>query len=426
MRRSAEPRHGALETESESTVHERAVLPQIEIPAICVNFESFFLNSREQLVVVVLALRTADDLAIPFRRQTIGTQHGTRIVGILLHVKCLRFLRVVADEYRRAVVRDEQRFVLGSEVFAPRRRAAFPLQRRYRVGVGDAREGTNDGFEIFDVALKHLEFRTPTFEHALRDVYQHVFLQLDAVVQVVKRHLGLDHPELGQMTPRLRFLGAKRGTERVNATECSGERFAIQLTGLREIGAAFVEILGAEQSGALTDRGGQDWRIAMNEVARVKEIVDRLLDLMPHTHQRHLARRAQPEVPVIHQEIDAVLLRLDRIIDRTGAKDRQCRRAQFSTTRRARFEPHLSSHRDRRLDGERGKAFPYRRRDLALYEYALHNASPVTHHEKRDLALRTYVLHPTAHGDHCARRTGKCGDVFHLTCHCSELLRSQD
>ena len=245
-------------------------------------------------------------------------------------------------------------------------------------------------------------------------------------MQVIKRHLGFDHPELGQMTTRLRFLGAKRGTERVNTTECSGERFTIQLTGLREIGAAFVEILGAEQSGALTDGGGQDRRVAMNEVARVKEIVDRLLDLMPHTHQRHLARRAQPEVPVVHQEIDAVLLWLDRIIDWTGAKDTQFRCANFRATWRTRFEPHLASHRHRGLNGQRGKPLPHVRRDLTSDEDALHDAGPVTYHEKRDLALRAYVLHPTAHGDRCARHTGKCGDVFHRTCHCSELLRSQD
>src|SRR5690606_2559780 len=54
VRRAADPRNGALEAESEARVHERAVLAQVEIPAVRVERQVLFLDAVQQLVVVVL------------------------------------------------------------------------------------------------------------------------------------------------------------------------------------------------------------------------------------------------------------------------------------------------------------------------------------------------------------------------------------
>ena len=50
------------------------------------------LDPGQQPVVVVLALRAADDLAVAFRRQAVVVEHGPGIVGVLLHVERLHLL----------------------------------------------------------------------------------------------------------------------------------------------------------------------------------------------------------------------------------------------------------------------------------------------------------------------------------------------
>ena len=91
--------------------------------------KSFFADPVQQLVVVVLALRAADDLAVAFGRETVVAEHRARIVRILLHVERLRFLRIVHHEDRTVVILDEQRLVFGAQVVAPLHRAPLPLER---------------------------------------------------------------------------------------------------------------------------------------------------------------------------------------------------------------------------------------------------------------------------------------------------------
>src|SRR5204862_2449440 len=69
VRDAADPRHRALDAEPEAGVHERAVLAQVEIPAVGVLRQLLRTDPREQLVVVVFALAAPDDFAVPFGRE---------------------------------------------------------------------------------------------------------------------------------------------------------------------------------------------------------------------------------------------------------------------------------------------------------------------------------------------------------------------
>jgi hypothetical protein len=100
-----------------------------------------------------------------------------------------------------------------------------------------------------------------------------------------------------------------------------GQRLAVELPRLRQVRGALVEVLRGEEAAALADGRRQDGRVRPDEVALVEEVVDRLLDLVADAQDRHLPRAAQPEVPVVEEEVDAVLLRLDGIVRRTGAED---------------------------------------------------------------------------------------------------------
>src|SRR5512147_985246 len=61
----ADPRDRALESQPEARVHEGAVLAQVEVPAVGLLREPLLPDAVDQLVVVVLALAPADDLAVP-------------------------------------------------------------------------------------------------------------------------------------------------------------------------------------------------------------------------------------------------------------------------------------------------------------------------------------------------------------------------
>jgi len=97
------------------------------------------------------------------------------------------------------------------------------------------------------------------------------------------------------VTTRLRLLSTKRRAERVDSSvRCRG-RLPVQLTGLGEVGASFVEVLRREKSAPLSDGGRQNWGVDAQEAAFIEEIVDRLLDLVPHAKDRPLSWAAKPE-----------------------------------------------------------------------------------------------------------------------------------
>ena len=53
---ATDPANRALQTKSKSRVNEGAVLPEVEIPAVCVERQTFLFDARQQLVVIVFAL----------------------------------------------------------------------------------------------------------------------------------------------------------------------------------------------------------------------------------------------------------------------------------------------------------------------------------------------------------------------------------
>src|SRR5512144_2292905 len=78
VRDAANPGDRPLHTQAEPGVDERAVLAEIEVPAVSLQRQSLLLDAADQPVVVVLALAAADDLAIAFRRQHVVVQDGPR------------------------------------------------------------------------------------------------------------------------------------------------------------------------------------------------------------------------------------------------------------------------------------------------------------------------------------------------------------
>ena len=108
----------------------------------------------EQLVVIVLALAAADDLAVALGCEQIVAEHRARVARILLHVESLRFLRIVHHEHGPIVVRHDQGLVLCAKVLAPLRRAALAMQQCDRLAVFEPVERRLDRLELREIALE--------------------------------------------------------------------------------------------------------------------------------------------------------------------------------------------------------------------------------------------------------------------------------
>ncbi len=89
----------------------------------------------------------------------------------------------------------------------------------------------------------------------------------------------------------------------------------IQLTGLGQRGVAEVEVFGLEEgAGLLADGAGEDRRIQAHEVPLAEELPDPEDHLVADPHDVPRAGGSQPEVTVVEEEIDPVLLGTDGIV----------------------------------------------------------------------------------------------------------------
>src|SRR5207248_326192 len=79
---------------------------------------------------------------------------------------------------------------------------------------------------------------------------------------------------------------------------------------------------------------------------------------VPDTHDRDLPRGTKPQMAMVQQEIDAVLLRLNRIIDGALAEDRELRHTQLMSAGRTCVGTHFAGHRYRAFHRELLVPFP--------------------------------------------------------------------
>ena len=179
---------------------------------------------------------------------------------------------------------------------------------------------------------------------------------------------------------------------------------------LREVRRALVEVRRLEQSAALANRGGENRRVDAKEATLIEEIVDRLLDFVSHDENRPLLRAPQPQVPVVEQEVDAVLLRLNRIIDRARAHDREIGDRYVESARRSRLCPDFARHADGRLQRQLLKPGPHFRRDLRLDDDRLCDTAAVAQHGERDLAGGSQVSNPRVNRHRLADVSAQFGE----------------
>src|SRR5262249_14373082 len=107
---------------------------------------------------------------------------------------------------------------------------------------------------------------------------------------------------------------AEHRTEAVRLAEGRGGGFAIELAGLSEIDFLVLEVIDFEERcSSFAGSGRKDRRIDKNESVRIEKIANRLEYLVACPQRRVLAAAAEPQMAMVHQEIDTVLFRSDGI-----------------------------------------------------------------------------------------------------------------
>ncbi len=286
------------------------------------------------------------------------------------------------------------------------------LQALDRLVVGDARERRCDLFELGDVPPDDLQVGAAFFEATLYQEGDQALGKLHDVVERAVSNFRLDHPELGEVAACFRFLCAERRTEGVDLAERHGRGFDVELAGLREVGL-LVEVVDREERGRALARGGRkDRRIGQGEAAIVEEIARGFDDFGAQTEDRGLARRADPEMAVLHEEVDAVLLGRDGVGIGLGdfLQDLHVGNVEFEAAGGAlvgadfAFDDHARFLRQA-LEGVEGFG-----RDGVLGDNTLNLTAAVTEDWEQKLSALAQVIQPSANGDRLAFVLADLGD----------------
>ena len=272
------------------------------------------------------------------------------------------------------------------------------------VVVGDARERRLHVFELFGVALERFELARFVFEHGLDDGADEAFAERHHVVEMGVGGFGLEHPEFGEVAASLRFFGAERGAESVDLAERHGGGFDVELAALREIGFLVVNVIHFEKSGGAFARGGsENGRVGERVALAVHVIAGGALGFGADAEDGGLARRANPEVAIVEEEIDAVLFELDGIgrglVDLL--QDFDFGDADFVAARGALFGANFSGDDDagflrEALECGEGVGTFFERDD------ALDDAGAVAENRKEQLAGFALIVEPAAEVTSCA------------------------
>ena len=290
----------------------------------------------------------------------------------------------------------ERRLLVRAEIVAEVHRESLALERLDPVAVRDPRERLRDDLELLRVALEALQLLAAALEGAADEVDDEVLGELAEALEIEERDLGLDHPELGQVAPRLRLFGAEGRAEAVDLAERGRRRLEVELSGLREV-RLVAEVVRLEEGRRPLDGGSrQDRRVDPDELALVEEVRDRLLHLRADAQHGVLLRRAHPEVAQVHEEVDAVLLRRDRVVLRL-AQDLDGRRRHLVPARGALVLAHGSGDPERAFLGRALGGIPHFGRDIGARHDALEVPGSVADDEELDLSRGALVVEPPLH-----------------------------
>src|ERR1700733_6457961 len=101
------------------------------------------------------------------------------------------------------------------------------------------------------------------------------------------------------------FFGAEGWAEAVDLAEGEGGGFDVELAGLGDVGLVVVEVVHLEElAGAFAGVGREDGWVGADEAVGVEELRRGAHDGGADAQNGRLAWGAEPEVAVLHEEVD--------------------------------------------------------------------------------------------------------------------------
>ena len=268
----------------------------------------------------------------------------------------------------------------------------------HRLAVVEPREGLRDLLEQRSVALNLLELGLAVLEHAGDDVADEGLGEVHQAVEFKEGHLGLDHPELGQVAAGLGLLGAEGGAEAVDLAEGHRVGLVVELARLREVGLLAEVGRLEEGAGALAGGRRKDGRVDEQEVVVVEVVANRTDDLGADAQDGMLPARANPEMTMVHQEGGAMLLRRDGVLLR-DVEDLEAGGMELVAERGAGVFADNARDLDAALLGEPLGALKDLLGDVVLAHDALDDGRAVAELQEVDLAARADVVDPALERD---------------------------
>ena len=250
------------------------------------------------------------------------------------------------------------------------------FEQLHGVGIRDAAEVVvHHVVQALEQALVHegveeLHLLRALFEHGVDDELHHRLHALEIVVEVGKRHLRLDHPELSGVALGVGVLGAERGAEGIHITKGEREVFGVELAGYGQVRALAEEVLGeiylavgrardiveverrdAEHLARALAVGARDDRgLDVDKAAVLEERVHRLRGHAADAERRTEEVRARAQVLDRAQELHAVAFFLQRVVRCGRALDRDAVGLELERLLGVRCEHELAVHDERRAD----------------------------------------------------------------------------
>ena len=170
----------------------------------------------------------------------------------------------------------------------------------------------DNGFEFGDVFADDFEVGAVVGEDRGDDVGDVGFGEVEEAVEFEEGDFGFDHPELGEVAAGFGFFGAEGGAEAVDLAEGEGGGFDVELAGLGEVGLVVVEVVHLEEfGGSFAGVRRQDGWVGADEAVEVEVLGCGAHDGGADAEDGGLARGAEPEVAVLHEEVDAGFFELD-------------------------------------------------------------------------------------------------------------------
>ncbi len=258
-------------------------------------------------------------------------------------------------------------------------------------------------------------------EDAIDDVGDEVFGEAHEVVEVGEGHFGLDHPELGEVAAGLGFFGAEGGAEGVDLAEGEGGALDVELAGLGEVGLVAEVVDLEEGAGAFAGGGGEDGRVGEDEAVVVEVVAGGFDDFGADAEDGGLARGADPEVAVLHEEVGAMLFEGDGvgIVFGDALDDLDVLDVELVTAGGAFVGADFAGDDDGGFVGEAFDGLEDLGRDGGFGDDALDGAGAVAEDGKEQLAALAQVVEPAVQGDGLAFVLADAGDGGKgRFCHC--------